>query len=131
MSVRGGEHDSAYQSPERFAVHYQYTDTPVGTFFCSTHIEAGRDPAHAVTLGVSFDNANSFPRARHRKPARPLPVRIRCVVRSWHLIWRSNGTATFGFPRVLSSAILGLIAADPYPDLDMADIVDLVDSHAD
>jgi XRE family transcriptional regulator, fatty acid utilization regulator len=35
-----------FRSPDRFDTHHQYTDTPVGTFFCTTHIETGRDPEH-------------------------------------------------------------------------------------
>ncbi|HEU4895499.1 MAG TPA: helix-turn-helix domain-containing protein, partial [Acidimicrobiia bacterium] len=43
-----------FDSQDRFATHHQYTDTPAGTYFCTTHIEAGREPAHGITLGVGF-----------------------------------------------------------------------------
>ena len=119
----------AYQSPERFAVHYQYTDTPVGTFFCSTHIEAGRDPAHAVTLGVSFDDANSFRgRDTDNRQTSSCPDPACCTELAPDLAVKWHGNI-----RVSARAqqrILGLIAADPYPDLDMADIVDLVAAHS-
>src|SRR3990172_2656626 len=49
-----------FESHERFGTHNQYTDTPGGTFFCTTHVEAGREPALAVTLGVRFADAHWF-----------------------------------------------------------------------
>jgi predicted transcriptional regulator len=49
-----------FRSPDRFDTHHQYTDTPAGTFFCTTHIETGIDPLRAVTLGVPFKDARWF-----------------------------------------------------------------------
>ena len=37
-------HSETFESHERFGTHHQYTDTPEGTYFCTTHVEAGRDP---------------------------------------------------------------------------------------
>ena len=119
----------AYQSPERFAVHYQYTDTPAGTFFCSTHIEAGRDPAHAVTLGVRFDDAKWFrgrETANRRTSTCPDPSCCRELAPALAEKWQGNIRVSARS----QDRILGLIAADPYPDLDMTDIVELVDAHS-
>ena len=58
-----------FDSAERYGTHHQYTDTPEGTYFCTTHIEAGREPAHAVTVGVPFAEARSVSRAGDREPA--------------------------------------------------------------
>lgn len=49
-----------FRSEDKFAIHYQYTDTPVGSFWCATHVEADRLPHQAVTLGTTFDNAKYF-----------------------------------------------------------------------
>ena len=58
-----------FDSAERYGTHHQYTDTPEGTYFCTTHIEAGREPAHAVTVGVPFAEARLVSRAGDREPA--------------------------------------------------------------
>lgn len=50
----------AFHSADKFAIHYQYTDTDVGTWWCGTHVEAGRDPLSAITVGVRFDDAKFF-----------------------------------------------------------------------
>lgn len=49
-----------FHSEDVFAVHYQYTDTPNGEFWCATHVEADRQPYHAVTVGCQADDARHF-----------------------------------------------------------------------
>jgi len=50
----------AFRSEDSFALHYQYTDTPEGRFWCGTHVEAGRTPFHAVTVGTTAEQAVWF-----------------------------------------------------------------------
>jgi len=49
-----------FHSEDVFAVHYQYTTTPNGEFWCATHVEADRQPYHAVTVGCEADDAHHF-----------------------------------------------------------------------
>jgi len=49
-----------FHSEDVFAVHYQYTQTPNGEFWCATHVEADRQPYHAVTVGCQADDAEQF-----------------------------------------------------------------------
>ena len=51
---------AAFHSEDKFRIHYQYTDTEVGTFWCSTHIEVDREPVQAITVGVRFEDARFF-----------------------------------------------------------------------
>lgn len=50
----------AFHSDDKFGIHYQYTDTPAGTFWCATHLEVDRDPPHAITVGCTFEDARFF-----------------------------------------------------------------------
>lgn len=118
-----------FESDERFGTHHQYTDTPEGTFFCTTHIEAGREPAHAITLGVRFEDARWF-RGRDTKNREtstcPDPRCCRMPPLDLTEAWADN---------VIVSArsqarILGLMAPDPYPELDMPEVLSLVNSHS-
>ena len=118
-----------FESEDRFATHHQYTDTPEGTFFCTTHIEAGREPAHAITLGVRFEDARWF-RGRdtpNRETSTcPDPQCCRMPARDLTEAWADN---------VIVSArsqarILGLMAPDPYPELDMPEVLSVVNSHS-
>jgi transcriptional regulator with XRE-family HTH domain len=50
----------AFHSDDKFGIHYQYTDTPDGTFWCGTHLEVDREPPHAITVGARFEDARFF-----------------------------------------------------------------------
>ncbi|MFZ0012834.1 MAG: helix-turn-helix domain-containing protein [Acidimicrobiia bacterium] len=117
-----------FDSQDRFGTHHQYTDTPAGTFFCTTHVEAGREPARAITLGVGFDDARWFRgRDTENRKTSTCPDPSCCRVPSPELSarWADH---------VLVSArsqerILGLMAPDPYPELDMPEVLNLVETH--
>lgn len=118
-----------FDSKDRFATHHQYTDTPEGTFFCSTHVEAGREPSNAITLGVRFEDARWF-RGRdttnRRTSTCPDPACCREPDADLADSWGDD---------VIVSArsqnrILGLLAPDPYPYLDMPEVLEVVDRHS-
>lgn len=51
---------SAFEEQNRTTEHYQYTDTPQGTFWCSTQIGTLPDGEFSITVGVPFDDARWF-----------------------------------------------------------------------
>jgi len=119
-----------FDSAERYGTHHQYTDTPEGTYFCTTHIEAGRQPGHAVTVGVPFADARWF-RGRETGNRQistcPDPTCCRTAAPDLQEKWSD---------KVIVSArsqdrILGLLAPDPYPELDMPEVLDLVETHSE
>lgn len=120
---------ATFQSAERYGTHHQYTDTPGGTFFCITHIEAGREPAHAVTLGVRFADARWFRgRDTEVRETSTCPDPECCRV-------PPSGLAEKWTDKVIVSArsqdrILGLLRPDPYPELDMPEVLGLVEAHS-
>ncbi|PCE14379.1 XRE family transcriptional regulator [Microbacterium sp. SZ1] len=48
---------SAFTQQNRTTEHHQYTDTPSGTFWCSTQTGSSTDGEFSVTVGVPFDDA--------------------------------------------------------------------------
>jgi len=50
----------AFHTQDSLSLHYQYTDTPSGKYWCVTHVEADRVPYHAVTIGTTADQAKWF-----------------------------------------------------------------------
>ncbi len=119
-----------FQSSMRFATHHQYTDTPEGTFFCTTHIEAGREPSHAITLGVPFADARWFRgRETENRQTSTCPDPECCRVAPPDLAEKwADGVIVSARSQ---SRILGLLAPDPYPELDMPEVLDVIDGHAD
>ncbi|WP_105566211.1 XRE family transcriptional regulator [Microbacterium halophytorum] len=47
----------AFDRQNRTTEHYQYTDTPAGTYWCSTQTGTRDDGAFSITAGVPFDDA--------------------------------------------------------------------------
>lgn len=50
---------TVYTSPNRFDIHYQFTDTPAGSFWCATHLTPD-GAARALTTGVQYADARWF-----------------------------------------------------------------------
>ena len=48
---------AAFTQQNRTVEHHQYTDTPSGTFWCSTQTGSSSDGEFSVTVGVPFDDA--------------------------------------------------------------------------
>jgi transcriptional regulator with XRE-family HTH domain len=118
-----------FDSPERYGTHHQYTDTPEGTFFCTTHVEAGREPTLAVTVGVPFSEARWF-RGRETENRQtstcPDPACCRTPAPELQTKWAQKVIVSARS----QSRILGLLAPDPYPELDMPEVLDLVEAHS-
>jgi len=51
---------SAFEEQNRTTEHYQYTDTPAGTFWCSTQTGTTADGEFSISVGVPFDDARWF-----------------------------------------------------------------------
>jgi transcriptional regulator with XRE-family HTH domain/predicted transcriptional regulator len=117
-------------SPERFATHHQYTDTPEGTFFCTTQVETDRQPAHAVTLGVTFAESRWFRgRDTDNRETSTCPDPGCCRTPEPDLAKRWSD-------KILVSArsqerILGLLAPDPYPEMDLPRVLEVVEEHSE
>ncbi len=118
-----------FDSPEKFDTHHQYTDTPEGTFFCTTHLETGQEPTLATTVGVGFADARWFRgRDTDNRESSFCPDPSCCRA-------PSRGLTTKWADKVIVSAraqdrILGLLAPDPYPELDMPEVLLVVDQHS-
>jgi transcriptional regulator with XRE-family HTH domain/predicted transcriptional regulator len=118
-----------FDSQDKFGTHHQYTDTPAGTFFCTTHVEAGREPAHAITVGVGFDDARWFRgRDTENRQTSTCPDPACCRVPEADLAEKWSDDVIVSARS--QSRILGLMAPDPYPELDIPEVLAVVDSHS-
>jgi len=118
----------AFHSDDKFAIHYQYTDTPVGTFWCSTHIAADRTPLAAITVGAGFHEAQFF---RGRDTARHSESRCPdgecCRIPPAELAAHWDGVA-WPSPKA-QSRVLAALPAGTFPGVDMAEIYEFLERH--
>ena len=116
---------TVFDSPDRFALHYQYTDTSTGTYFCSTYVEPD-GAGNAVTFGVGFADSR-FMRGRettnHRQSRCPDQPCCRVPDPELNRKWKSRMLVS---PRT-QAAIVGLLAPDPRPRLDLAEIYEVLE----
>jgi hypothetical protein len=118
----------AFQAQDVFAIHYQYTWTADGTYFCATHVEAGRDPRFGVTVGVPLDYApllrgrDSELRSVSRCPEGPC-----CRRPDDELAARWDG---YSWPSARThSHVLAALPAGGYPGVDVTDVYEFLDRH--
>ena len=118
-----------FHSEDKYAVHYQYTDTPDGTYWCSTHVAADEHPTHAITVGVRSEEARVFrgsDTVRHsvsRCPQGPCCRRPEAVAAAR---WDSF---TWAAPSA-SSHIPPAMPAAAFPGVDITAVYDFLERHA-
>jgi XRE family transcriptional regulator, fatty acid utilization regulator len=115
----------AFGSDDQFAIHYQYTDTPVGTFWCGTHVEVDRDPPDAVTVGVGFDDSRFFRgRGTERRSTSSCPDPSCCRRPPAALSDHWEGLA-WPSPRT-HSHVLAALPSGTFPGIDMTDVYEFL-----
>jgi predicted transcriptional regulator len=118
-----------FADPNSYGIHYQLTDTPAGTFWCATHIDAERDTAHAITVGARFNDAIYF-RGRdtkHRAASR-CPSPDCCQVPPERLARKWDG---YAWPSVRARGqILAALPAGKFPGAGLVEIYEFLDRHA-
>ncbi len=118
----------AFQSEDRFADQARFTATPVGEYWCITHIEIDRAPNEALAVGAPaafarhFRGSRTFHRAvSHcpggeccRRPPAQLAER-----------WRGRAWPAMKAP----SYALAAVPAGTFPGVDLSEVYDFLDRH--
>jgi XRE family transcriptional regulator, fatty acid utilization regulator len=121
-----------FGSDDSFALHYQYTDTAAGAFWCVTHVEADRHPLHAVTLGTTAEHAKWFRghgTERHSTSRCPDPAccgRPALAARWEGKVWPSARDRS----HVMSGQPFDSAPFTPFPGVDMTDVHEFLERHA-
>ena len=119
-----------FAAADRYSPHYQYSDTPSGTYFCVAQVDpSAGDAGYAITLGVPFDHSRWF---RGREST--LRTRSRCpdgdccqrapasLAERWEgMAWPSARA---------HSHVLSVLPSGAFPGVDDVDIYEFLDRHA-
>lgn len=115
-----------FRSVDKFALHYQYTDTPAGTYWCVSYVEADREPPGAVTVGVRFTDAQYFRgRDTKRRSTSNCPDGACCRQPPGPLATRWEGLA-WPSPRP-HSHVLAALPAGTFPGVDLAEVYEFLE----
>ena len=124
----------AFGSEDSYALHHQFTETPNGTFWCVTQIEAGGRQGDGVTIGTTADHAAWFrggDTTRRTESRCPDPTCCRrpspSAVRRWE-------GAAWPSARDHSHFVSGLptdtVSFNPFPGVDLTDVYNFLDGRS-
>ena len=124
-----------YAAADRYSPHYQYSDTPSGTYFCVAQVDPGVGlgtgagyAGYAITLGVPFDHSRWFRgrestiRTRSRCPDGDCCQRApAALAERWEgMAWPSARA---------HSHVLSVLPSGAFPGVDDVDIYEFLDRH--
>jgi XRE family transcriptional regulator, fatty acid utilization regulator len=117
-----------FSAADRFSPHYQYSDTPSGTYWCVASVDPGSERGYAITLGVPFDDARWFRgRDTSKRTKSCCPDPSCCQRPPASLAARWDGMA---WPSARAhSHILSALPSGSFPGVDEADVYAFLDRH--
>ncbi|MDR6199147.1 transcriptional regulator with XRE-family HTH domain [Microbacterium sp. SORGH_AS428] len=120
---------AAFAEQNRTTEHYQYTDTPSGTFWCSTQTGTTHDGEFSITVGVPFDDAKWFRgRETAKRASSQCPDESCCRRPSSQAAERWQGRA-WPSARVHMQMFTPL-PRGAFPGVDDSEVYDFLDRHA-
>jgi XRE family transcriptional regulator, fatty acid utilization regulator len=120
----------AFHSDTRYTIHYQYTDTTSGTFWCATFVETAHEPPSAITVGARFEDAKWFRGWNtERRSISGCPNGPCCRLASEDMAQHWNGHA---WPSVRpNSHVLAAMPVETIPGVDMVEIYEFLSKQED
>jgi len=117
-----------FASADWFSPHYQYSDTPSGTYWCVAYVDPAQERGMAITLGTGYANSRWF---RGRDTVKRMVSRCPdgdcCQRPPASQAARWDGMA---WPSARAhSHILSALPTGSFPGVDEADVYDFLDRH--
>ncbi len=120
---------SAFEEHNRTTEHYQYTDSPAGTFWCSTQTGVTADGEFSITVGVPFDDARWFRgRETHKRAVSTCPDESCCRRPDAAVLDRWEGKA---WPSArVHMQMFSPLPRGAFPGVDDGEVYAFLDRHA-
>ena len=124
----------AFESEDSYSLHFQYTETVAGTFWCVTHIGVERERGDAVTIGTTAASARWFRGSgTTRQTVSRCPDPACCRRPAADAVGRWEGMA-WPSARDHSHFVSGLptdtVVFSPHPGVDLTDVYSFLDRHS-
>ncbi|WP_203654448.1 helix-turn-helix transcriptional regulator [Actinocatenispora rupis] len=118
-----------FNAPDRFSIHYQYTDKPNGTHWCAAYVDPSRERNFAITLGVPYEDSRWFRGRDTTNTAKSACPDGECcrrppadLARRWD---------QFAWPSARAhSHVLAALPPGTFPGVDETDVYTFLDRHA-
>ncbi|WP_404312909.1 helix-turn-helix domain-containing protein [Agrococcus terreus] len=120
---------TAFERTSRTTEFYQYTDTPEGTFWCSTQTGSGTDGEFSISFGVRFDDAKWFRGAQTAFREHSTCPDVRCCASPDSALvdrWRQHSWASAR----MHQHTLAPLPSGTYPGVDDSELYAFLERHA-
>lgn len=119
---------AVFAGNEPATLRYQLTDTPGGTFWCSTQIEDGPDRRHAITIGARFEDAIYFQgRGTRNRVVSTCPAPECCHAAPDWLARKWDG---YAWPNTRAhSHVLAALPVGRFPGVAISEIYEFLERH--
>jgi predicted transcriptional regulator/DNA-binding XRE family transcriptional regulator len=120
---------TVFGAPDKFSVFYQYTDTPTGTYWCTSRVESTRSGEFSVTVGTPYKHARWFRgRETTQRTASTCPEPQCCRRPPEELVRRWAGQA---WPSArVHSHLLAALPPGTFPGVDETEVYHFLDRNA-
>jgi predicted transcriptional regulator/transcriptional regulator with XRE-family HTH domain len=123
----------AFESEDSYSLHYQYTETVAGTFWCATHLGVQSERGDVVTIGTVETAAHWFRGSdTTRRAVSRCPDPLCCRRPPGEAVGRWEGVA-WPSARDHSHFVSGLptdtVVFSPHPGVDLSDVYSFLDRH--
>ncbi|PPF75685.1 MULTISPECIES: XRE family transcriptional regulator [unclassified Pseudoclavibacter] len=114
---------------DRFSPYHQYTDKPVGTYWCTSRIQNTPLGTFSVSVGTAFEHAKWFAgRETTRRHTSTCPIGDCCRRPSEQLSARWAGAS---FPNArLHTSLHAAMPTGAFPGVDEVEVYEFLDRHA-
>ncbi|PFG40190.1 transcriptional regulator [Georgenia soli] len=120
---------SAFDRRNRTTEYFQYTDTPAGTYWCSTQTGTGRESEFSITLGVPFAHAKWFRgRETTRRAMSTCPDESCCRRPEENMAerWRDRSWPS----AAMHNHVLSPLPTGTFPGVDDVELYEFLERHA-
>jgi predicted transcriptional regulator/DNA-binding XRE family transcriptional regulator len=120
---------TVFDVADRFSPWYQYTDTPSGTFWCTSRIEKAKEGDYSVSVGVPFGHVKWFRgRETPNRAVSRCPDESCCRRAPDELFERWAGQA---WPAARTpTSLLAALPTGTFPGVDETEVFQFLEAHA-
>ncbi|MGO4533665.1 helix-turn-helix domain-containing protein [Leifsonia sp. 2MCAF36] len=120
---------TVFDVADRFSPYYQYTDTPSGTFWCTSRIAKAKEGDYSVSVGVPFEHVKWFRgRETSNRAVSRCPDDSCCKRPSGALaeVWEGKAWPAARTP----TSLLAALPTGAFPGVDSTEVYTFLERHA-
>ncbi|TFB47226.1 helix-turn-helix transcriptional regulator [Cryobacterium tagatosivorans] len=120
---------TVFEVEDRFSPWYQYTDTPSGTFWCTSRIEKAKEGEYSVSVGVPFSHVKWFRGRETTNRAVSLCPDETCCRRAPSNLAEKWSGQSWPAARTPTS-LLAALPTGTFPGVDQTEVYEFLESHS-